>query len=688
MTGVIAVLREGVANPFLGPACIAGIPLAFWFSHWARHRDRFWLKMALAGGAMVAMVGFFGGFVGVLTGVSSDIQVPLAQLFLWVQLLHSFDVPARRDLMFSLISSFVLVAVAGVFSVSLEFGTYLTLWGIAAVTSLVLAHRSDLASLPSLGPPQRRRSPVFSVAGPVAAVAGVVLVSAPVIFLVVPAAGAARALAFPIQLAQAAAVPIAGGLANPTLGGNDPSRPASFRRTQQAAGRATFGYFGFSDVMDTAVRGRPDKTLMMRVRAARPDFWRAQTFDTWDGRTWSISDDRTRPIFGRPRHDLPPVPDDVPPPRGDSFVQTFYIERPGPNVIFGAYALDRVYFADQTVYQLVDGTVRSGVQLDEGAIYTVLSRRPHVTPATLRATADAARAPDAIRRKYTKLPRVPDRVRSLALQITAPFPSTYDKVIALERWMAANTRYSLNVPPLPRGADAVDQFLFEDRIGFCEQIGSALVVMLRAVGVPARLAVGYLPGERNPFTGLYEVRARDAHAWAEVYFPGIGWQGFDPTASVPLSGETGPFAAGSGLFTYLSEHLPAISPQVWIAGGVAAAVLMVAVAAFQLLDRSRLRRRARPQTWAAGALARLDKAGTAAGRPRRHSETAREYVRALHPSFLADPRLHEVAAIVEREAFSGEDNGADRRAHADAALAEITATLAPPRWPAMLARRG
>ena len=71
-----------------------------------------------------------------------------------------------------------------------------------------------------------------------------------------------------------------------------------------------------------------------------------------------------------------------------------------------------------------------------------------------------------------------------------------------------------------RVQDAVDQFLFVDKEGFCEQIGTSLVVMLRSLGIPARLVVGYAAGERNPFTGLYEVRGKDAHAWAEVYFPG------------------------------------------------------------------------------------------------------------------------------------------------------------------------
>ena len=99
--------------------------------------------------------------------------------------------------------------------------------------------------------------------------------------------------------------------------------------------------------------------------------------------------------------------------------------------------------------------------------------------------------------------------------------------------MGGHTSYSIDTPPLPAGADAVDTFLFDQQVGFCEQIASALVVMLRTLGVPARLGVGYASGDRNPFTGLYEVKASDAHAWTEVFFPGHGWLTFDPTANVP-----------------------------------------------------------------------------------------------------------------------------------------------------------
>jgi len=300
----------------------------------------------------------------------------------------------------------------------------------------------------------------------------------------------------------------------------------------------------------------------------------------------------------------------------------------------------------------VDGTLRAGVSLEEDSVYTVVSRRPVATKAILRDSDGSATAvPDRIKARYTGLPAVPQRVRDLAREVTASAPTTYDKIQALEAWFGANTRYTLDVPPLPDGADAVEQYLFEDRIGFCEQIASSLVVMLRSLGVPARLAVGYTPGERNPFTGLYEVRASDAHSWAEVWFPGVGWQSFDPTASVPLSGDGGLSRASSGLPSYLAQRLP--HPPAWLVSTVlpltAAAVVVFMVAGWW---RSRRRRRGARRSWADVSLARLEALGEAQGRQRRPSETAAELASALSRSG-GDGRLDQVAAIVTRDAFSG-----------------------------------
>ena len=101
--------------------------------------------------------------------------------------------------------------------------------------------------------------------------------------------------------------------------------------------------------------------------------------------------------------------------------------------------------------------------------------------------------------------------------------------------MGAHTHYSTDIPPLPPGADTVDEFLFGNRTGFCEQISTAMAVMLRSIGIPAREAVGYVPGSYNPITDLYEVQGKDAHAWVQVWFARYGWQSFDPTAVVPLA---------------------------------------------------------------------------------------------------------------------------------------------------------
>lgn len=685
LASAMAVVSQGVGGPSLKLA-VAGIPGAFWYSHHARYKDGFWLKAGLAVGVLVAFGAFLGSLGGVQPGSLANVQVPLAELFLWVQLLHALDVPARRDLMFSIVSSLVLMAVAGVLSISMSLLWYLIVWAVAAASSLVLAYRSQLSALPVLP-----RSAAAAVAGSgavdrtrwagdfgrvvraVTTTVAIVVAVAMGAFFLLPPAGQARALTFPSQLGKVLPVPNQGGLSNPSLGSGDPSRGG---RGGEAGGDgpASFGYFGFSKTLDTATRGRPDNTLVMRVRASKPDFWRGQTFDVWDGRSWTLSTERSRVLSEGSPLGVPPVPGENNLPPGSELVQTYYLDRTGPNVIFGANRVTRLYFPDRRVFQLSDGTLRAGVALQDKAAYTVVSSRPAVTEALLRAAdIDRAGVPPAIAARYLALPPVPARVAELATRVTASAPTVYDKVRALEAWMGANTRYSLDIPPLPKGADAVEQYLFEDRTGFCEQIASSLVVMLRYLGVPARLAVGFVPGQRNPFTGLYEVRGSDAHSWAEVWFPGIGWQAFDPTAEVPLAGDGGLSRASSGIASYLGARLP--RPPAWVIGlGVALGVGAVGAAGVVRLRAVLARRRARrPPSWAERCLARLETAGASRGRQRRPSETVREYAASLRRDGVGDDRLEQAAAIVTRDAFSDHPATADERALVEQVLQEVGA---------------
>lgn len=700
VSAATAVLREGVGELGLTVATVVGVPIAFWYSHHARHRDGFWLKVFLAGGVLVAFARFLtAASDSVQLGNVADVQLPLAELFLWVQLLHSLDVPARRDLLFSLASSLVLIAIAGALAVSLRPGIHIAVWAVAAVASLALAYRSELGDLEAVRPPPPSgraapapvptpaRTPVtgrLRAALPVALTGFLALVVGTSAFLVIPAPSAVRALSFPARLQRALPVPVPGGLSNPTLGGASDAGGASRSSSGDSGGRASFGYFGFAERLDTGLRGRPDETLVMRVRSPRPDFWRGQTFDEWDGRTWSVSDgDDPRRVRGSGSISIPVPLGERSRVETSELVQTYYLEQSGPNIVFAAWQPSLVYFPDDSLYVLPDASMRTAVEMEKGAVYTVVSRRASVTPSILRSAPPYVRpvrpgrdGPDLT--KYLQLPRdVPARVTRLSEELAAISETPFDMVGEIERWLAANTRYSLDVPPLPSGADAVETYLFEDRIGFCEQIGSAMVVLLRAAGIPARLVAGYVTGDRNPFTGLYDVRAKHAHAWAEVWFPGVGWQGFDPTAAVPLSGEQEAATAGAGLGSFISARfpkLPSVDPRV----GVAIASLAVAFGGGgRLLRTSRARRRRRTAPWAVRLQDRLEGEGSRRGVPRGEGEAVGEYLARLRSSVLPDEGLASVEDVLQRAAYSGRPVEPAEQEEVEAAV-----DAACERWPA------
>jgi transglutaminase-like putative cysteine protease len=674
VTAALAVVEQGVGSTAFRVLVVGGLPIAYWYSWRTRHQEGFWLKAMVALGACLALGWFLRTITLQAGGTFADVQVPLAQLLLLVQVLHGFDVPGRRDLLFSLLASLALMAVAGVLSVSMALVPYLIVWGVAAVSALVFAHGSQLAELPSLAsagdPPMRRRREPRLVVGVVTFTLAIGLG----LFLVVPPAGTARVLLFPAQLLHFLPLPAPGELSNPSLGANDPAASAPGFSGEAKAGRssprAAFGYFGFSTSLDLAIRGRPNATLVMRVRADRPALWRGQTFDVWNGRKWTMSNQQSQVLTA-------PLPIVVPPPEetslrpadGPGLVQTYYVAKPGPNLIFGAAPITSLYFPDRQVYELSDGTLRAGTEVGRGAVYTVISRPPAVTAADLRhADVDGARTPVAITQRYAAPPIITPRVRDLARQVTASAGTTYDKVVALEAWMAANTRYTLNVPRLPEGADAVDQFLFVDHRGFCEQIATSLVVMLRSLGVPARVVAGYAPGLRNPFTGLFEVRASDAHLWTEAWFPGVGWQSFDPTAVVPLAGDFHGSQAGAGLGAYLAHYFAGVPGWLVIVLAAAAGAALIGMH-FAAMRRAR-KQRPRP-SWAEHCLTRLEKVGAARGHPRRPSETVYEYAATLERAGPPNKQLDELAALISRAAFSGQGLPDDQRQWAEHVLDEL-----------------
>ncbi|HNB51389.1 MAG TPA: transglutaminase domain-containing protein, partial [Anaerolineales bacterium] len=159
--------------------------------------------------------------------------------------------------------------------------------------------------------------------------------------------------------------------------------------------------------------------------------------------------------------------------------------------------------------------------------YRVDALVPTATASQLRAV--NATLPEWIRARYLSLPEgIPARVYDMAAGVTIAQQTPFDRAVALERFLRSYP-YSLDLPVPPTDQDVVDYFLFDLRRGYCDYYATAMVVLARASGLPARLAVGYASGTYDPANNRYVVTAADAHSWAEIYFPGVGWVPFEPT---------------------------------------------------------------------------------------------------------------------------------------------------------------
>ncbi len=353
---------------------------------------------------------------------------------------------------------------------------------------------------------------------------------------------------------------------------------------------------------------------VLRVRSEVPLYWRAATYDVWDGRRWTA---------GAAPGPPPPAPvgrgPEVGPPPSRAVVQDVTVLGAGLGVAPTAWSVTAIEVPDRTATIVDDGTVVLDRALEPGDRWTATSAVVPVEADDLRAADPRLLDPgDPFLVRYAREDDVPAPVAELAATVTSDAATTYDAVLAIEAWMDDNLTYTRDIDRLPPGRDAVSNLLFGDRRGYCEQIGSALVVLLRSLGIPARLVVGYVPGAFDGAAGEWVSRGTDAHVWAEVYFPGVGWQGFDPTAGVPLAGEA-PTSLGP------APRPP--SPAVTAPRAAALGVVLLVVAAVGGLLAGRRRRGPDPTPDGRdprAAVRRLDDVGAEVGLTWAPSATVRD----------------------------------------------------------------
>lgn len=278
----------------------------------------------------------------------------------------------------------------------------------------------------------------------------------------------------------------------------------------------------FSDVIRLGQAPNLGDRVVMYVQAPEGHFWRATAYDFYTGVGWRSTDERTAD-----RSELNNVRARK---RLDATIEALAAHG---NLLFAPNEPVQVRIPATFSYgedRSFSSSVRARDRQQALGRYAVISLVSTATKEELRRA--GAQYPPAIAERYLQLPSsLPARVRQLARSIAASQPTPYAKAEAIERYLRANYRYSPVVKAPPAGRDPVDWFLFELREDFCEYFASAMVVMLREVGVPARMVEGYTAGTFDPVTQRYVVREVNAHAWVEVYFPGYGWIEFEPTPS-------------------------------------------------------------------------------------------------------------------------------------------------------------
>lgn len=202
---------------------------------------------------------------------------------------------------------------------------------------------------------------------------------------------------------------------------------------------------------------------------------------------------------------------------------------PVPMKLNGDYRILEIA-PDGSVYNAHRVATSSGIRMAENtqAIGVYTAEADTRDPEALVRNSNSRDYPPHVSSLYLQLPRVDPRVASLAREITASAGSNYARARALESYLKTHFGYTLQLPGV-RVADPLAYFLFERKKGHCEYFASSMTVMLRTLGIPARVVNGFRGGEYNDLTGSYIIREKDAHSWVEAYFPEFGWVSFDPT---------------------------------------------------------------------------------------------------------------------------------------------------------------
>lgn len=586
---IIGILATDVASET--SLYVWAVPLsivAAGFSWWRRKHRNIGMKFAIALGMLLALLNFFGN---IIENINDTIPV-LTELLVQVLVLHSFDLPRRKDLGYSSVIGLILMSMAASRSQTMVFLVFIGVFLAVALPSMVLDYRSQLGLPPLLSrfhtpaiPTARSRQPSSR---PWWSIDRGNVLRWTVLFLSIFCLGLLSRfflpqssgywldqypVAVPQDLADLRFDSENRGIINPgRVAGPDAEDDSSGVAGGQTVPDETF--YSFNQKFDQTQlppggSGKPE--LLMRVRSQAPGFWRVLAFDRYTSQGWEISREDQALTLRRPSWTYRftvTLPD--PPKASRQVVQTYSIVKLIPNLLPVLSRPRAIYFPTPELALDPEGSLRAPAALSEELTYTVISDAPVRDRTQLRQAGQDY--PERISKYYLQLPDdVAEAVRPIAEELlsTAKQPLDNPYEIALFLGQALKQNYAIKPDFIPLAETDLTMAFLSQGGGYPDHFPTVLAVMLRSLGIPARLASGFAPGQFNPFTGFYLVHTNDVLSLTEVFFPGQGWYTFNPIPGdeliPPSFTDNETFGALRQAWNWVAGWLP--SPvRGWLAG--------------------------------------------------------------------------------------------------------------------------
>jgi len=472
---------------------------------------------------MIACIAYSAFFVADYFAFSRALVETVVHLIFFLAVVKTLTAANHRDHLFLAVVSFAELVAAAILSVNLNFFVFLACYlffAIAALTSAEIRRAVRKTGVKARGG-QRRFSSRLAVLSASVTV-GILGLTAGLFFLLPRTADAALARFFWRRIF----IP---GFSN----------------------QVTLGQTG-----EIRLNSRP----VMHVGSPRPDKltglkWRGDALTHFDGKQWTNRGVHWTPLgIEQPQAGINSL-EQRPPGRYVNY--EVEMDSAGARALFFAGAPQIV----RMVYPSLDRSETDSFRLPESApegfryeVSSVLEEPPEIAPGGYAPRELSYEA----RLRNLELPALDPRIAALARTIAARAGTDLERARAIERRLRTDYVYALEMPSRQPG-DPLADFLFTRKRGYCEYFASSMAVMLRSLGVPARIATGFQSGLYNPITSLWVIRASDAHAWVEAWIPGNGWTTFDPTPPDPN-------AHAAGLLARINLYLDAAGTfwQEWV----------------------------------------------------------------------------------------------------------------------------